>query len=142
IDFGEFTFIDIGSGKGRVLLMAAHYPFRRIVGVELLPELHRVAQENIGKLKSDSQRYFSVESICGDACEFVFPPGPLVVYLFNPLPEARLKQLIDNLKRSLCENPRLAYVLYHNPLLEHVLSKNALLKKIAGTHQYSVFVSG
>src|SRR5438552_13937135 len=31
IDFREFTFIDLGSGKGRVLLMAANYPFRRIV---------------------------------------------------------------------------------------------------------------
>src|SRR5271167_2282557 len=48
IEFGEFTFIDIGSGKGRALLMAADYPFRRILGIELLPELHRVAKENIG----------------------------------------------------------------------------------------------
>ena len=47
IDFQEFTFIDIGSGKGRVLLMAADYPFRRILGIELLPALHRVAQENL-----------------------------------------------------------------------------------------------
>ena len=44
IDFREFTFIDIGSGKGRALLMAADYPFRRILGIELLPDLHRVAR--------------------------------------------------------------------------------------------------
>ena len=51
IDLREFIFIDIGSGKGRALLMAADYPFRRIVGVELLPELHRVSKENIGKYR-------------------------------------------------------------------------------------------
>ena len=44
-DFHEFVFIDLGSGKGRTLLMASDYPFRRIVGVELLPALHRAAQE-------------------------------------------------------------------------------------------------
>jgi hypothetical protein len=45
----DFTFIDLGSGKGRVLLMAAAYGFKRIIGVEFMPELHRVAEENIRK---------------------------------------------------------------------------------------------
>jgi histone methylation protein DOT1 len=49
IDFTQFTFVDLGSGKGRVLLMASDYPFKRIIGVEFMPELHRVAQENIRK---------------------------------------------------------------------------------------------
>src|SRR5262245_23318432 len=48
-DLSEFTFIDLGSGKGRTLLMAAAYPFPRVVGVELLPSLHRVALENLKK---------------------------------------------------------------------------------------------
>src|ERR1700687_1532110 len=78
-DFREFTFIDIGSGKGRALLMAADYPFRRILGIELLPELHRVAKENIGKYKSDSQQCFVIDCVLGDACEFAFPPGPTVL---------------------------------------------------------------
>ena len=45
IDFSEFTFMDLGSGKGRTLLMASEYPFRRIVGVEILPELHRLPRK-------------------------------------------------------------------------------------------------
>lgn len=139
IDFHSFAFIDIGSGKGRVLLTAADYPFRRIIGVELLPELHRIALENVGKYKSDSQRCFAIEVICGDALDFVFPPGPMVVYLFNPLPEAGLVKLLANLERSLKENPRPVYVLYHNPLLEHVLTANKWLSRISGTHQYSVY---
>ena len=61
IDFQRFTFIDMGSGKGRVLLMAANYPFRRILGVELLPALDRVAQENLNVYKSDSQQCFLLE---------------------------------------------------------------------------------
>src|SRR5580704_3857703 len=67
IDFHDLVFIDIGSGKGRTLLMASDYPFRRIIGVELLPKLHRVALGNIRKYKSDAQQCFALESICGDA---------------------------------------------------------------------------
>jgi hypothetical protein len=139
IDFRDFVFIDIGSGKGRTLLMASDHPFRRIVGVELLPELHRVAQENIGKYKSDSQRCFAIESICADAWEFVFPPEPTVLYLFNPLPETGLVKMLANLEVSWREHGRPTFVLYHNPVLEHVLAESKWLKKIGGTRQYSIF---
>jgi SAM-dependent methyltransferase len=141
IDFPGFTFIDVGSGKGRVLLMAADYPFRRILGIELLPDLHRVAQENISAYKSDSQRCFAVEAVRGDAREFVFPAEPILLYLFNPLPEAGLLKVIANLENSLSEHPRTVYLLYHNPLLEHVLAKSSALTKTGGTHQYLVFRS-
>ena len=138
INFREFAFIDIGSGKGRVLLMAADYPFRRILGIELLPELHRVAKENLGKYKSDSQQCFAIDCILGDACEFAFPPEPTVLYLFNPLPESGLAKMMSNLERSLQEHSRPVFVLYHNPLLEHVLTRSAMFQRIAGTHQYSM----
>ena len=141
IDFREFTFIDLGSGKGRALLMAADFPFRRIVGVELLPGLHRVAQQNIGKYKSDSQKCFAVESVCCDAREFAFPPEPTVLYLFNPLPETGLAKVVARLERSLREYPRPVYVLYHNPLLERIFSGSAMLKKIGGTQQYVIYGS-
>jgi SAM-dependent methyltransferase len=142
IDFQEFTFVDIGSGKGRVLLMAADYPFRRILGIELLPALHRVAQENLSCYKSDSQRCFALETICGDAREFVFPPEPILLYLFNPLPEPALTEVMTNLDHSLRQFPRVAYVLYHNPLLEHVLARNPAFSKLGGTQMYSVFRAG
>jgi SAM-dependent methyltransferase len=141
IDSREFTFIDIGSGKGRVLLMAADYPFRRIVGIELLPQLHRTAQENIAKYKSDSQQCLAIESICGDARNFAFPPEPAVVYLFDPLPEAGLVELLRNLERSLREHPRPVVLLYHNPRLEHLLASSQWLTKLAGTEQYSIFAA-
>lgn len=139
IDFREFTFIDIGSGKGRALLMAADYPFRRVLGIELLPELHRVAQENIQKYKSDSQQCFAIECLLADAGEIAFPSEPIVLYLFNPLPESGLARMISNMEHSLREHPRPVFVLYHNPLLERVLARSPAFNRIAGTHQYSIF---
>jgi SAM-dependent methyltransferase len=141
-DFCDFIFVDLGSGKGRTLLMAADYPFRRIIGVELLPELHHAAQENLNKYKSEEQECFALESICADATDFSFPDEPIVLYLFNPFPEARLRRVLANLQQSLREHPRTIYVLYHNPLLEHVLSENLAWKKILGTHQYAAYESG
>jgi SAM-dependent methyltransferase len=137
--FRDVTFIDIGSGKGRALLLAADYPFRRIVGVELLPELDRIAKDNIANYKSECQKCFAIESIVGDAGEFHFPQEPLVVYLFNPLPEAGLAKLISNLEGSLRAYPRPIFILYHNPLLEGVLAGCSNLRRVDGTHQYAIY---
>jgi len=139
INFREFIFIDIGSGKGRVLLMAADYPFRRILGIELFPALHRIAIDNIRKYKSDTQKCFALESMCADARLFEFPPDPILLYLFNPLPEAGLRDLLENLEQSWRQHPRPVFILYSNPILEGTFSERAHFKKIAGTHQYSVY---
>ena len=139
LNFAEFTFLDLGSGKGRTLLMASDYPFRRIIGVELLPALNQIAKENLHAYRSESQKCFSLQSICADAARFRLPEGPLVVYLFNPFPEPGLHQFTQNLEQSLREHPRPIYVLYHNALLEHVLLQCSAVRKIHCTHQYSVF---
>jgi len=138
-NFRDFTFLDLGSGKGRTLLMASDYPFRRILGVELLPTLHQIAQENLRAYKNDSQQCFALESLCADANTFPFPEEPLVLYLFNPFGEPALRRVVSNLQQSVRANPRPVYVLYYNPLLDHVLTEGGFLRKVAGTHQYSVF---
>ena len=139
VDFHDFIFVDLGSGKGRTLLMASDYPFRRIVGVELLPALHRTAQENLSKYQNEAQKCFALEAVCCDARDFVFPAEPSVLYLFNPLPEAGLRRAMTNLDESVRAHPRAVYVLYHNPLLEHVLSQSAGLTKMCGAQQYSLY---
>jgi hypothetical protein len=141
VDLHDFVFIDLGSGKGRTLLMASDYPFRRIVGVELLPALHQIALENLRQYRGEAQKCFALEAICADACAFVFRAEPAVLYLFNPFPEAGLRRALANLEESLRAHPRAVYVLYHNPLLEHVLAESVALRKIGGTQQYSLYGS-
>lgn len=139
LDLAVFTFLDLGSGKGRILLMAADYPFQKIVGVELLPSLDAVAQENLRRYKSESQKCFFIESFCADAVTFSLPETPLVIYLFNPFPESGLRQFVGNLQHSFHKHPRTLYVLYYNPLMEHVLLESGAVQRVAGTHQYSIF---
>jgi hypothetical protein len=137
----RFTFIDLGSGKGRTLLMASQYPFRRIVGVELIPELHRIAQQNIRDFQSSTQRCTDITSIEVDARTFEFPDEPLVLFLFNPLPEDGLLTVMQKLSRSLERKPREAWILYHNPLLERVIASDQQFQKVCGTSQYVLYLS-
>jgi SAM-dependent methyltransferase len=141
INFRDFTFVDLGSGKGRTLLMASDYPFHRIVGVELLPSLNEIAQENLCQYKNESQKCFALKTVCADATTFPLPEDPLVIYLFNPFPESGMRQVTANLEQTLRAHPRPAYVLYHNPLLEHVLIESGRLRKIFSALQYSIFSS-
>jgi SAM-dependent methyltransferase len=141
IDFHEFTFTDIGSGKGRTLLLASEYPFRKIVGVELIAELHRASEENIAAHQAQAPAAASgaIESVCMDAREFVFPATPLVVYLFNPLPEARFRKVTRNLEESWRQAPRPLWIVYHHPALEFVLAESQWLRRVSGTPHYSLY---
>ena len=136
-----FTFVDLGCGKGRTLLLASEYEFRRIVGVELLPSLHAIAQANLARFSSGRQKCFRLEAICGDAAEFAFPNEPSVIYLFNPLSAGHLARVADRLQTSLTMSPRPVYVLYHIPEHDQVFANRRWFRKISGTHQYSIYAS-
>ena len=135
----DFTFIDLGSGKGRVLLMASEYLFRKIIGVEFVSELHRAAQRNISGYSSDRQRCRQIQSICMDARDFDFPDGPLVVYLFNPFSESTFAQVLENLRRAVEQSPRPVYIAYRFTEFEQLLAQAAWLEKVAGTEQWAVY---
>jgi SAM-dependent methyltransferase len=139
IAFETFTFIDIGSGKGRTLLLASEYPFRRIVGVELIAELHLAAEENIRAYRSAAQFSTTVEAVLADAREYEFPDEALVLYFFNPLPEQAFSEVLERLEKSLEQKPRPVWIVYHNPVLERLLSGNKAFFRGGGTEQYSIY---
>ncbi len=141
VDFTHFTFIDLGSGKGRALLLAAAYPFQRILGVEVQAELHAIAEENLARLRENGSK-IDAHSICLDAREFSFPPDPLVVYLFNPFPDYVLSTVLDNLRTSLARHSRPVYVIYNAPFEQHVIEKGNTLRRIVQTHQYEIYQAG
>ena len=149
IDFTPFTFIDLGSGKGRALLLAAEYPFRRIIGVEVQAELHAVAEQNLARLHEnggenggESGGENDACSICVDARDFEFPPDPLLVYLFNPFPDYVLSTVIDNLRASIARHPRPVYVIYNAPFEQHVIERANTLRKIVQTSRYAIYRAG
>jgi predicted RNA methylase len=133
-DLARFTFIDLGSGKGRVLLMAAEYPFRRIVGVELLPELDAVAREN-------TAREPRIECVVADARTFTFPDEALVVFMFNPFPPWVLRHVLQRFQQALERSQWPAFVVLHNPIHELAFADAPALKRLGGTDQFVVYAT-
>jgi len=77
--------------------------------------------------------------VCGDARDYEFPPGPILLYLFNPLPSKALEGVIGRLRRSVESSSRPVRVIYHNPLSERVLADSGFLRKVHGTEQFCVY---
>lgn len=125
-----FTFVDLGSGKGRVLLVASHLPFGKIVGVELSAELHHVAEENVRRYRSADRRCKTISLLCMNAIEYAFGPEPLVLFLYNPFGESTIRHVLANLAASLRARPREAYVIYMNPRFETLLRSMPFLRRV------------
>jgi hypothetical protein len=114
IHHDEFTFVDIGSGKGKLLLLASHYPFRQIVGVELAPLLHKIATHNIAVYRSPRQRCTDISSELADALAYEFPPGPLVCLMVNPFDRATVERVIGRIAERRRASTEPVLVIYAN----------------------------
>jgi hypothetical protein len=108
------TFVDAGAGMGRAVLLAMEYPFRQIVGVEISRALYTVATENLTKALVTNRRCADVRLICGDARAYSFPPGDIVLFLYNPFDGVALDRVLDRLARRRRRGTE--YILYHTPV--------------------------
>lgn len=126
----KFTFVDMGSGKGRALLVASEFPFKNIVGVELSEQLHRTAEENVRLYKPTTQQCSDVDLKCMNALDYTYGNEPLVLFLFDPFGREILADVIANLEASLRASPREAYVVYVYPQYEDLLQNSTALRKI------------
>ena len=129
-----YTFVDLGSGKGRALLLASHYPFRRIIGVEYLEDLHNIAARNIKIYRARGRECQRIETVCGDAGAFPMPEDALVIYMNNPFKAPVMERVLGNLRASLETTPRDAIVIYQNPLQRELLDNAPFLELQAYRH--------
>ncbi len=112
LDWTRFTFVDVGCGKGRALMIALHYPFRSIFGVELSPALAQVARQNV----EISRVAVPVSIICGDASAVTLPDGPLVILLYHPFAAPVMRRFLRQLA-AVASEPREIFLIYANPEL-------------------------
>lgn len=109
----SYTFVDLGSGKGRALLLAAFAGFRKVIGIEFAEELHAVACRNI---EAVSERVPGTEiiSIRADARTFEPPPESTICFINNPFGPEVLDPVLDNLEASLAARPRPFKIIYYH----------------------------
>ena len=110
----ESTFVDVGAGMGRAVLIAMEYPFRQIVGIELSPQLFEVARENLANASSLDVRCRDVRLVCADARRRRFPAGNLVVFLYNPFDGEAFDAVLDRIDER--RNSAETWLLYHTPV--------------------------
>ena len=116
LDHPTLTFIDVGCGKGRVLMLASLYPFRRILGVEYGRNLVDAARANLATWAHPDQQCRDIAVAWSDATTFDFPPAPSVIYLFNPFERCVMDRFVRHLEDSIRAHPRPVTVLYQNPV--------------------------
>lgn len=115
-DLSGATFVDLGCGKGRPLLVATEFPFRDIVGVELSEELARIARANAALIAARHPDRPRARVEVADAATFPLPAGDLVLFLFFPFRAAITTQIVAAIERALEQPRRAVYVIYVNPI--------------------------
>jgi hypothetical protein len=111
----DFVFVDLGSGKGRVILRAGARPFRRVEGVEFSEPLHRQAVGNIARAEALGHLRAPVIAHNIDAAKYDLPREKLVIYSFSPFGKKVMQQFADRLVASLRAHPRDCYFIHLNP---------------------------
>jgi SAM-dependent methyltransferase len=107
------VFVDIGSGLGRMVLLAARRPFRQVIGLEISPALHELARENLAAARDPERRCRDVRLVRGDAAAYRWPRGNLALYLYNPFRAEVLAAVLDAV---LADRTRDIALIYHTPL--------------------------
>jgi SAM-dependent methyltransferase len=117
----EFTFVDLGAGMGRAMLLAAEFPFRAVIGVELHPTLARIARRNMAAWRASGRARTPMRLVCGDAGAFDPPAGPCVAFLFNPFGGPVLRRMLARWTRAFAGRKGQLELLYVNDEQKHVL---------------------
>jgi len=112
VQYENYTFVDVGCVKGRVLLIASEFPFRRIVGVEFAPVLAETAKRNLRSYRGKHQKCSAIEVVTEDATEYELAPEPQVLYFYSPFQRALLDQIVQNIEDSFQRSPRELLVLF------------------------------
>jgi SAM-dependent methyltransferase len=124
------VFLEYGCGKGRVVLDAARrYRFKRVVGVELAPELTAVASELVAR-ERDGLRCRDVIIETADATLFEVPDDVTFVYFYNPFGGAIFARVVENLVASLDRAPRELRIIYLNPVEEQMLISTGRFRRV------------
>lgn len=113
----ETTFVDVGSGMGRMVMLAARLPFKLVVGLEISGALHEVARENLAHLDPEQLHCRDLRLVRGDAATYRFPCGRLAVYLYNPFRGPVMQQVLH----SILSLPREVTLIYHTPVERDVI---------------------
>lgn len=132
VDFEKFVFMDFGSGKGRVVMIASGFPFQKIIGIEISKPLHEIAQRNLAIYNPPAKRCQHIEVQCMNALDVELPQANTVFHFYHPFLPEILRPVLLNIGDSLKRHPRKIYILYlyHIDYVASVFSEMDFLKQV------------
>ena len=111
----EYTFVDLGCGKGRAVLLASNLGFREAVGVELNAGLAEIARANAGIWSAAGKARSPISIECRDATEVEWPSGPCLVYLYNPFAAVVMQSVVKELSEQFRDRRDELEIVYQKP---------------------------
>lgn len=115
IEHSQYSFVDLGCGKGRVVLCAAQYPFQSAIGVDLSRSLTEIANRNVSTFPFSARKCGDIRILNIDAANVDYPDTNLLLHLYHPFDANVTTAVLRNLEASLASKPRqvrIAYLLY------------------------------
>jgi len=123
------VFLDIGSGMGRAVLLAAAYPFRRVIGVELSGRLIDIAQDNLDGIRG-RLRCKDISFVNADAVNYEIPDDVTIVFMYNPVRGSNFAAVLQNVLDSYDRRPRMLRLVYANPIEDSTLLATGRIRMI------------
>jgi len=126
----SYSFIDMGAGKGRGVLVASEYSFRKVIGIELNPGMAAIARHNVEHWTRahsgdpTAACVAPIEVVEQDALDFELPDTPTLLFLFHPFEAPVLKQLLRRIETQFANRPGTLDLLYVNAECAHVIDRN------------------
>jgi SAM-dependent methyltransferase len=132
-------FVDFGSGKGRVLLIAAQCGFQKIIGVEFSPGLCESTRQNVEIFKRRCGVTARIDIVMSDVTHYRIQPDESIFFMYNPFDAVVMEQVVANLRQSVALTPRPVWLIYNTPICQHVIEKagmftNRLFREIGGSN--------
>ena len=136
-------FVDLGCGKGRVLLIAAEHGFRLVTGVDFSEPLCETARRNLAAFQRGRTLNAEVSVIHCDVVDYVIRPDDTVFFLYDPFHAKVLASVLDGLRQSLKASPRTLWLIYNSPRLHDVVQQSGLFSACRqfeiGGNEFSVY---
>jgi SAM-dependent methyltransferase len=130
IEVSDYTFVDIGCGKGRAVLLASELPFLEVIGVELDTALAATATANLQSWRATHLSAAPTRILCADASSFAIPSTPCLLYLYNPFATPLVAALIEQVLCSFRDHPRTIVIVYVNPAADHLFAQSTSFERL------------
>ncbi len=129
LDMSTSTFLDYGSGKGRAIVVAATFPFERVIGIEISGVLLAIANKNVDAMRYKRAKRIELHKL--DAMQYSVPKDVNIIYFFNPFKGQILQKVVDRIYDSYKQYPRNIYIIFfNNDHFENIIKNQKWITRI------------